>query len=1417
MHYKAKTNGVAYAIRTTRAGLSLGLTLLALLLMTAAVLADTVITDNEGISGFELYQNGLYWWSANGGCTGEFPQDGRIRFRSSAQGATSNLARDCTILEDAADYPVRDDAYFYFFKSGQLQRKALNALEGNPSQPLSLAPALPANQGSAPLLLHNGMIYWPVYTSGNNTSTIRRMPADGSQAPQTVTTTQGKLVDLRFTQYQLAGNGALQDALVWLAADGRLSRYNLTQGGSAVQLATGINDFALHTRYGLANSSTVAFAAQGTSSLGPGTAPGKLLSVNLDTATSTVVYNADIPNQTSDHNQVLAVTADATSGIFSSAQNVYITVANVSCGDLFCTFGNTAIHRHSAPPSTTGWQMILASGAGGFLRTDGQYLYYVAGDSHSIQRMATDAPAVELDFKADGVEVIQTIQDLDQAVKLIANKPTYARGYVHVVKNTTGKSNWQPKVWLRGFLNGVQLAGSPILPSTSPTLDGTADINALRNDLTRSYLFRLPDNWVNKAGQLTLRLEVDPEGSLPITGSRADDVVNLKNPAPLVKLPDSCLDFVRIHTAKTIGANPPMLAEIVNRARSLLPVQAFQVRTSSETIHKLSFDVQIECWGPFCVPVLYIIRGPFDLAQKSDRNLALAELTFWDTLTPDFGNCSDSHLVGMVDPSQSPFNGQGLTTFSNDLLVRMEPSANGTPAFNSPYGGRTLAHELGHNYGRQHIDQTLSSVSGGCNNTGPASPWDSYPYDECTLGPVNKYMGFDSTNPTLILPNMAGDLMSYANTRWTSDFTWNAVLDQITTVNTRQAQAVEAPQGPMLLVNGMITPTTPSAQLGFLYLFPDNAAPQSEVRKQLDRLGQLAPVADPFQIRQVDANGASLSSTDLILLDAADDTGDALPFSQYVPFNSQTKKIQIAQGATVLAEKSASANPPTLSLTAPVVDEAAQILSLQWNSSDPDNTLADGFSDVLLFTAQYSADNGINWQSLVTNYPWLAATVDARMLPGSTQALVRVIATDGFNTTIVTSDPFVLAKHPPVAILGGVVDGQVFSYTAPISLIGLGMDAEDGGLPQESLSWQLSGSAVLTGSGGQWDLSNLTPGVYVVTLTATDSDNQQGSTPRSFQVLPLTVADGTAPTLDGQCNDVGYGISDSLRMDLDNGSQARAWTTHAGGKLYLCISDLPLSAQAGVTTTVALHLDANNSGGSQMAAGDLGFMVDQEGVPYQLLPSGGVLQVTQTPQAGYAVVTARQAAHWNAEMAIAESLLDGWNHLGRMALISGQLAGLVAAQVDATSGIWPSTAGVNNPATWAAISFGPQTEPANQKPVAVAGDDIYVNITLTETVALNGESSFDAEGDSLTYSWTQVSGPAISLTESGSSTPSFQVAPVAGETTLVFQLVVNDGELDSEADQVAVILKPAPQPHTPSTFTPSDAAPEKIFLPIVIR
>jgi hypothetical protein len=92
-------------------------------------------------------------------------------------------------------------------------------------------------------------------------------------------------------------------------------------------------------------------------------------------------------------------------------------------------------------------------------------------------------------------------------------------------------------------------------------------------------------------------------------------------------------------------------------------------------------------------------------------------------------------------------------------------------------------------------------------------------------------------------------------------------------------------------------------------------------------------------------------------------------------------------------------------------------------------------------------------------------------------------------------------------------------------------------------------------------------------------------------------------------------------------------------------------------------------------------------------------------------------------------------------------------------------------------------EGQNHAPVAVTNE--FVSAAEGEWVTLNGEQSFDPDNDPLTYAWSQVQGPAVSLEGADTAKAGFYAV---GTAALRFELVVDDGELYSSPAKVDVTV-----------------------------
>jgi chitinase len=96
-------------------------------------------------------------------------------------------------------------------------------------------------------------------------------------------------------------------------------------------------------------------------------------------------------------------------------------------------------------------------------------------------------------------------------------------------------------------------------------------------------------------------------------------------------------------------------------------------------------------------------------------------------------------------------------------------------------------------------------------------------------------------------------------------------------------------------------------------------------------------------------------------------------------------------------------------------------------------------------------------------------------------------------------------------------------------------------------------------------------------------------------------------------------------------------------------------------------------------------------------------------------------------------------------------------------------------------------EGENNPPTVNAGLDRSVN-SSESNVQLDGSLTSDADGDTLTYSWTQVSGSPVSISDNLLVTGYFDAPVVNADETLVFKLTVSDNGVDFYSDDVSVTI-----------------------------
>ena len=173
-----------------------------------------------------------------------------------------------------------------------------------------------------------------------------------------------------------------------------------------------------------------------------------------------------------------------------------------------------------------------------------------------------------------------------------------------------------------------------------------------------------------------------------------------------------------------------------------------------------------------------------------------------------------------------------------------------------------------------------------------------------------------------------------------------------------------------------------------------------------------------------------------------------MPFAFTLPWPDGTGKILLKHGQDILAQRTASANAPTVQLLTPNGGETWNgVRTVRWTAADKDG-------DPLTFALLYSRDNGSSWVPLTTGLTGASFSLDTGALAGGSQSLVKVRASDGFHTAEDVSDAtFSVPRRPPLATISLPAEGVIYAPTDMLTLLGQGHDPEDGILPDAALTW----------------------------------------------------------------------------------------------------------------------------------------------------------------------------------------------------------------------------------------------------------------------------------------------------------------------------------------------------------------------------
>jgi uncharacterized repeat protein (TIGR01451 family) len=669
----------------------------------------------------------------------------------------------------------------------------------------------------------------------------------------------------------------------------------------------------------------------------------------------------------------------------------------------------------------------------------------------------------------DSVEVTQAIQQYQTLADLKASLTANGEPPVPIV---SGK----PAV-LRVYLDQVDAVGTvtvklsgvatesktmTVAPNCGP-LSQRAQTSACRS---MDFYFTPPTgNWTAQLDVLDSSANVLESSTLNIT-SRDTGVLHLRGV--------TVCDSPKVAGATTGDWNCALGSNLIGLTGLVSKLYPTNLVTTSGTRLSVYLDVTNETdpdgdWWDNVVKEVASNYGLFELANDLQSK----------SYTIYFGMIRPLNQLGLTGGQANGVLSHGAAAKTNVTRLGVETNL------------EVIAHETGHTLGLKHTNTIIPKSLGsppGCYNRAADDTTD-WPFTDNNVQSQNQFeVGFDVAARKPIDPNYTYDIMSYCTPRWISPQRYKTVLQTLnggavlstssTAVTERRAMTARAavgPAGQYWQVRGAITGQTAHFDPLFTFALRGNTDPGS----------------GPYSLVVQNSAGQALFTRQFTPQTSETETSGidvvANPsFSEVIPVQAGAAAIVLKNASAIeLGRITLSGAPPLVAITAPAAGFIGSTRqSISWTVSG-----ATAFYSVLL----YSADNGTTWEPIGNSQNNTSMVVDFAQMPGSTNALIRVLVSDGVNTGSATSPNFTVLKHAPnVVQIYTPADGLVQPASDKLHLTGTALDVDDGELSGTALQWSSNLQGVL-GTGSPLEVT-LQPGNHTITLTATDSDGNPIST-----------------------------------------------------------------------------------------------------------------------------------------------------------------------------------------------------------------------------------------------------------------------------------------------------------------------------------
>ncbi|HEU5208141.1 MAG TPA: Ig-like domain-containing protein [Longimicrobiales bacterium] len=347
-----------------------------------------------------------------------------------------------------------------------------------------------------------------------------------------------------------------------------------------------------------------------------------------------------------------------------------------------------------------------------------------------------------LNFDVLHAHITQSVQRPDGSVPLITGRDALLRVFARANAETNERPEVRARIYHDGVLVDTRMAEAP---------GGGAPIAPDEESLSGSWNIRLPGDLVRPG--MSFRVDVDPDNGIAETDESdnaypADGDAHAPDVRSAAPFRARLVPVLQSANGLTGDVNTGNLAAYVDRTYSVYPLA----------------DMDVD------VRNAYTFTGALAAQYDSTWNRLLQEIRLLSV-----ADGSERYYYGVIKPSYD----RGGTGYGYIGL----PAAVGVDWSN--LRAETLAHEWGHNFGRRHV---------ACG--GPANPDPNYPHANGAIA----HPGWDLRTGELHASSLRYDLMSYCDPTWSSDYTYEAVMQY-----REDEAAVAAAREPVLVVWGRIS------------------------------------------------------------------------------------------------------------------------------------------------------------------------------------------------------------------------------------------------------------------------------------------------------------------------------------------------------------------------------------------------------------------------------------------------------------------------------------------------------------------------------------------------------------------------------------------------------------------------------------